>query len=119
MFLILKKIIRYIFRIIRRCKKFRQDKRLNKIELRKKIIDKPFILKSSKLHNPFKLKDYDLKTSLILYVLNLFKTGLIKQLSELKGKTIGCWCDKQTVNGKPHCHAQVLADLINKCSHLL
>jgi hypothetical protein len=88
-------------------------------EKQKKIIDKTFILKGSKWHNPFKIKDYDLKTSLILYVIHLYKTGLIKQIHELKGKTLGCWCEKQTFNGKPHCHAQVLADLINKCSHLL
>jgi hypothetical protein len=81
----------------------------------KKLREKTKVLKASKWENPFSLKHYSLKTSLILYVLNLFKTGLINDIHELNGKTLGCWCDFQEVNGVPHCHAQVLADLINKC----
>lgn len=71
------------------------------------------------MEKPIFNKKYDLKISLILYVLNLYETGLIYKLDELRGKNLGCWCDHQTKNGVPHCHAQVLADLINKCSHLI
>tara|TARA_B100000902_G_scaffold397342_1_gene460807 strand:- start:1086 stop:1478 length:393 start_codon:yes stop_codon:yes gene_type:complete len=75
---------------------------------------------ASKWQNPYKLKEYTLKDSLSLYVLYLFDSGLIYQLKELKGKTLGCFCDHQKdKNGVPTCHAQVLADLIEKCSHII
>ena len=82
------------------------------------FIDKViFHYPASKWQNPFKLKDYSLKDSLSLYTLYLLNTGLIYDLQEVKGKNLGCFCDHQKdKNGVPTCHAQVLADLIEKCS---
>lgn len=70
---------------------------------------------ASKWKNPYKVgpKDYTLNTSLILYVLYLFKTGLIYEIDELEGKNLGCFCEK------PPCHAKVLVDLLGKCKHLI
>lgn len=74
-----------------------------------------FHYRASKWHNPFTLKDYGLKKSLDLYVKHLFQTGLIYQIDELRGKTLGCFCVKQKVGNEPMCHAQILADLLDRC----
>lgn len=74
----------------------------------------------SKWQNPFKLKDYNVNESLKLYVLHLFKSGLIYDIEELRGKNLGCYCEKHYDNdGTPVCHAQVLADLLGKCYKLV
>jgi|TARA_B100001094_G_scaffold330581_1_gene396118 hypothetical protein len=85
------------------------------------FIDKViFHYPGSKWQNPFKLKDYSLKDSLSLYTLYLLNTGLIYDLHELKGKNLGCFCDHQKdKNDVPICHAQVLVDLIEKCSDII
>tara|TARA_B100001996_G_C18590673_1_gene565967 strand:+ start:744 stop:1133 length:390 start_codon:yes stop_codon:yes gene_type:complete len=85
------------------------------------FIDKDiFHYPASKWQNPFKLKDYNHNDSLSLYVLYLFITGLIHEIEELRGKTLGCFCEHQRdKDGVPICHAQILADLLDKCSHLL
>jgi hypothetical protein len=64
--------------------------------------------KESKWINPF--------DSVEKYVIHLFKSGLIYEINELNGKTIGCFCHepRKTVQ-KPMCNSQVLADLINRC----
>lgn len=70
----------------------------------------------SKWQNPFSLKDYELKKSLQLYVVHLFDSGLIYQIEELEGKNLGCYCVTQRdEKGNPSCHAQILADLIDRC----
>jgi len=74
-----------------------------------------FIFKQSKWHNPFKVPEYTIKKSLQLYVLHLFQTNLITSLKELEGKTLGCFCSKQKQDHEPVCHAQILADLIDRC----
>lgn len=75
---------------------------------------------SSKWGNPYSLKNYTLQQALQMYVLHLLKSGLIYELDELEGKTLGCFCDKQkTSDGHPLCHAQVLVDLLHKCKHLI
>lgn len=63
---------------------------------------------ASKWANPFNLKDYTLEESIRLYKEHLVKSGLISQVSELKGKNLGCFCDQSEV-----CHAQILAQLAN------
>lgn len=77
-----------------------------------------FAYPGSKWANPYKVPEYNLKTSLILYTLNLIKSGLIFDLDELRGYNLGCFCvvQKDPETGVPMCHAQVLADLINNCS---
>ena len=75
-----------------------------------------FHFKGSKWQNPFNLKEYTLDKSLALYVIHLFQTGLIYDIDELRGKTLGCFCDEQRDhNRNPICHAQILADLLDRC----
>jgi hypothetical protein len=75
-----------------------------------------FNYKGSKWQNPFTLKEYSLKKSLQLYVIHLFQTGLIYDIDELKNKSLGCFCSPQKApDGQPSCHAQILADLIERC----
>lgn len=85
------------------------------------FIDKViFHYPSSKWHNPYKLKDYKVNKSLILYVKYLFAKGLITDIEELRGKNLGCFCDHhKDKNNTPTCHAQVLADILNNCSDIL
>lgn len=63
---------------------------------------------ASKWANPYSLKDYTLEESIRLYKEHLVKSGLISQVSELKGKNLGCFCDQSEI-----CHAQILAQLAN------
>ena len=64
----------------------------------------PFLWK-----NPFSLKKYTPSQSLKLYREHVESNKqLISELSELKGKTLGCWC-------KPNpCHGDILIELIDK-----
>jgi hypothetical protein len=79
-----------------------------------------FHYKGSKWQNPFTLKKYDLKKSLSLYVIYLFQTGLIYDIEELRGKNLGCFCEKhRDSNGNPTCHAQVLTDLLGPCYEII
>lgn len=65
----------------------------------------------SKYGNPFKISDSE--TSEIVcqkykeYILN--NKELMDGLKELKGKTLGCFCDQNE-----HCHAKILVELIEK-----
>ena len=65
----------------------------------------------SKWGNPFKVGKggYSLSESIALFRDRLEKTGLDNEVGELRGKTLGCFCDQSEI-----CHAQVLADLANK-----
>ena len=76
-----------------------------------------FHYKESKWANPYKVtKDMPLKKSLRKYLDHLIKTRLIKDIYELEGKNIGCFCPVQTDNNdNPMCHAQLLVDLLTKC----
>lgn len=68
-----------------------------------------FVYKGSKWANPYKVKgDMTLKHSLELYRKHLDDKGLIKDIAELKGKNLGCFC----ANDQP-CHAKILAQLAN------
>lgn len=53
----------------------------------------------SKWHNPYKVGtksgQYSLSDSLRLYKEYLFDSGLIKDIKELEGKTLGCFCDQK------------------------
>ena len=78
----------------------------------------------SKWANPYKVNNptsEELNTCLINYINYLFTSGKIYDIDELRGKNLGCFCEKQkdTRSGRPLCHAQVLADILNKCYHLL
>jgi len=66
-----------------------------------------FHYKDSKWKNPFKVspKDYTLEESIKLYKKHIKDNNLIKDLHELGGKTLGCFCDQ-----KNDCHAKVLVD---------
>ena len=46
------------------------------------------------------------------YLLN--SPNLMNSLSELKGKTLGCWCGNFTIEDNQHmkCHGQVLLELL-------
>uniref|UniRef100_A0A6C0EB23 DUF4326 domain-containing protein n=1 Tax=viral metagenome TaxID=1070528 RepID=A0A6C0EB23_9ZZZZ len=46
---------------------------------------------ASKWQNPFPLSKYTLDESLKLYEKHVKESGLIDDINELKGKTLGCW----------------------------
>lgn len=74
----------------------------------------------SKWENPYTLKDYPLEKSLQLYIIHLFRSGLILQIDELRGKNLGCFCVHQrSATGSPTCHAQILVDLLDRCYHIV
>lgn len=56
--------------------------------------------------NPFPLSKYSLEESLRLYREHVLSSDLKDRLSELEGKTLGCFCDQ-----KKDCHAKVLKEL--------
>jgi len=79
-----------------------------------------FAYAGSKWYNPYNLKEYPLEKSLQLYIVHLFTSGLILEIDELRGKNLGCFCLHQhSDSGSPTCHAQVLADLVNRCNHII
>ena len=66
----------------------------------------------SKWHNPFSTKKYGLDKSLELfedYLLN--NKTLLKDIKELKGKDLCCWCKNE---GHEPCHGDLLLKLANK-----
>ena len=69
-----------------------------------------YIGRPSKWGNPFVLgKDGTREEVIQKYEIYLKKNKrLLKDLPELKGKTLGCWCKPQS------CHGDVLANLVNK-----
>lgn len=80
-----------------------------------------FHYKQSKWHNPFKVnKDKSNVNEVLLKYLNhLFISKLIFEIEELRGKTLGCFCDHQYKNNKINCHAQLLTDILEKCNNIL
>ena len=63
-----------------------------------------FNYKGSKWSNPFKVtKECSLEESLTQYIDYIVESGLIHDIHELKGKTLGCWC------ASSYCHANILA----------
>ena len=72
-----------------------------------------FHYKGSKWQNPYKVGkktgEYTLDQSLKLYREHVIKTGLVNQLRELEGKTLGCFCDQSG-----DCHAKTLVSMYNE-----
>jgi hypothetical protein len=69
----------------------------------------------SKWGNPFS-SEPDIKKSLKLYVIYLFRSNLIYDIDELNGKNLGCFCHNSRKEWQePMCNNQVLVDLINRC----
>lgn len=65
-------------------------------------------LPKSKWFNPFKAgKDGTLDQVLVLYEKYVHDTGLIKDIQELNGKILCCWCYPNP------CHGNVLLRLLN------
>ena len=65
-----------------------------------------FHYKGSKWANPFKVdKNCSLEKSLEQFIDYIVESGLIYDIHELKGKTIGCWCISD------NCHANILAEV--------
>ncbi len=49
----------------------------------------------------------------------LHESGLIKDIEELRGKVLGCWCCKTPADGSERsfvCHGQVIAKILNYTS---
>lgn len=79
-----------------------------------------FHYKESKWANPYPVKgDMTLKKSLTLYIKHLITTKKIKDIYELEGKTLGCFCDVHEKNNIPTCHARVLVHLLTKCRYII
>ena len=77
-------------------------------------IDGQFLpYEASKWENPFKVKDMPVEESLEKYRNFILSTGLRDELSELKGLTLGCFCDQS----EP-CHAKVLVELVGMLDNL-
>lgn len=76
-----------------------------------------FHYKGSKWANPYKItSDMSRKEVVDKYLDYLFekregKLPLIYDILELKGKTLGCFCDEN----EPVCHAKLLMNILNKC----
>ena len=65
-----------------------------------------FNYKGSKWSNPFKVtKESSLEESLTQYIDYIVESGLIHDIHEMKGKTLGCWCVSSD------CHANILAEI--------
>ncbi len=65
-----------------------------------------YIGRPSKWGNPFDVKTYGRGTCIELYSRWIREqTDLLKDLHELKGKTLGCWCHPKD------CHGDILAEL--------
>ena len=73
------------------------------------FIDKNiFHYPDSKWKNPYNLKEYSLEKSLQLYEKHV-RENLINDIEELRGKTLGCFCD----NDNP-CHSKILIKILNE-----
>ncbi|MFW6247373.1 MAG: DUF4326 domain-containing protein [bacterium] len=89
-----------------------------------------YVGRPSKWGNPFSHKENTkakYKTSSIKEALDKYRDWiengegqyLLKDLCELKGKTLGCWCGHFTEDSKAYrCHGQILIELVKKyCSN--
>lgn len=71
-------------------------------------------LSQSKWHNPFTIKKYGSVANVCeLYLEYIIKSNLFHDIPELKGKTLGCWCEYQNQNDGFYCHGAVLIQLYN------
>lgn len=72
-------------------------------------------LPCSKWHNPFRIESYDSIDTVIMLYEHYLKSPqqkeLLSQLSELKGKVLGCWCKK---TGNEPCHGDILLKLLSE-----
>lgn len=70
-------------------------------------------LPESKWHNPYRIQNYDsIETVMALYEHYLRQNNtLLSQLSELRGKILGCWCKK---TGNELCHGDILIKLLSE-----
>jgi len=70
-------------------------------------------LADSKWRNPFTIRDYGSAAAAVekyrQYICDY--PELLKQVHELKGKTLGCWCKNSPSDP---CHGDVLAELANR-----
>lgn len=62
----------------------------------------------SKWQNPFHIKKYGHEQCLVMYEKYIRTSVLYEQLSELRGKQLGCWCHPAK------CHGDVLIKLLNE-----
>ena len=63
----------------------------------------------SKWRNPYSIDKYGRDGCIELYKKYITNNkDLIKDLTELEGKTLGCWC-----SNKEKCHGNILMDLID------
>lgn len=85
-----------------------------------------YIGRPSKWSNPYTHKDLDntqakfqvntRQEAINGYVHYLNESGLVKDLEELRGKVLGCWCCKSPSDGSEKtlvCHGQVIAKILN------
>ena len=74
---------------------------------------KVFTYPDSKWRNPYVIGDgpgkCSLEECLRKYRQHIIDSGLLVEIKELKGKTLGCFCDQ-----KGPCHAKVLVELYNE-----
>jgi len=74
-----------------------------------RINNKPMPPKSSKWANPFKIgKDGTREDVIAKYKEHITKSGLIKDIEELRGKNLGCWCKPE------HCHGDILLEFLEQ-----
>ncbi len=65
--------------------------------------------RESAFHNPFRLQDHGRDDAIRLYRENLERRlDLMRQLRELCGRALGCWCWPRP------CHGDVLRELVNR-----
>jgi len=85
-----------------------------------------YIARPSKWSNPYTHKDLDKtqakfkvdsrKEAIERYETHLNESGLIKEIEELRGKILGCWCCNKPADGSEKnflCHGQVIAKYLN------
>ena len=85
-----------------------------------------YIGRPSKWSNPYTHKDLEKtqakfkvdsrKLAIEEYDNHLKESGLIKEIEELRGKVLGCWCCNKPADGSEKnflCHGQVLAKYLN------
>jgi Domain of unknown function (DUF4326) len=64
--------------------------------------------KASKWKNPFSAKKLGIQEALTRYEDHLVRSGLVADIEELRGKTLGCWCDPSP------CHGHVLVKYLDE-----
>jgi hypothetical protein len=62
----------------------------------------------SKWGNPFNVVRYGREESVEMYKDYLHKSGLIRDIEEVRGKVLGCWCNPEC------CHGDILLSELKK-----